>query len=96
MQGLTRKAGITMGFYKKGASTERGGSAVATPGQMRGLEALHLRHGKLPWARLFEPSIKLAEEGAEMRGDLYAVRPVTSESCSQLSVTGQAIMTPDP
>jgi gamma-glutamyltranspeptidase/glutathione hydrolase len=85
-----------MEFYKKGASTERGGSAVATPGQMRGLEALHLRHGKLPWARMFEPSIKLAEEGAEMRGDLYAVCPITSESCSQLGTTGQAMTTHDP
>ena len=71
--GLKDQAAITMDFYKNGASTTRGGSAVATPGQMRGLEALHKRYGQLPWADLFEPSIKLAEEGAEMRGDLYAV-----------------------
>lgn len=82
-----------MDFYKKGASTERGGSAVATPGQMRGLEALHQRHGKLPWARLLGPSIKLAEEGAEMRGDLYAVCLSTCESRSRHLVGEQTIMT---
>lgn len=72
-QGSDEQAATTMEFYKNGASTSRGGSAVATPGQMRGLEELHIRHGKLPWASLLEPSIKLAREGAEMRGDLYAV-----------------------
>jgi gamma-glutamyltranspeptidase/glutathione hydrolase len=68
-----------MDFYKQGASTTLGGSAVATPGQMRGLEALHKRYGQLPWAKLFEDSIRLARDGAEMRGDLYAV----SVSCSK-------------
>lgn len=62
-----------MEFYTDGASTERGGSAVATPGQMRGLEVLHERFGKLPWARLFSPSIELASKGMDMQGDLYAV-----------------------
>ncbi len=39
------------------------GPAVATPGAMRMLEAAHRRHGKLPWARLFEPAIHTAEQG---------------------------------
>jgi gamma-glutamyltranspeptidase/glutathione hydrolase len=40
-----------------------GGRAVATPGALRMLEAAHRRHGRLPWARLFEPAIALAEQG---------------------------------
>lgn len=39
------------------------GNSVGVPGLVRLLEALHARHGKLPWASLFEPAILLAEEG---------------------------------
>jgi len=40
-----------------------GGRAVGVPGVMRMLEAAHAEHGKLPWADLFAPAIRLAEEG---------------------------------
>ena len=39
------------------------GRAVGVPGVPRLLEHLHREHGKLPWARLFEPAIRLAEGG---------------------------------
>lgn len=40
-----------------------GGKAVGVPGELRGLEAAFNLHGsgKISWARLFEPSIRLAE-----------------------------------
>ena len=40
-----------------------GGRSVGTPGVLRALELAHQKHGHLPWARLFEPAIKLAEQG---------------------------------
>lgn len=40
-----------------------GGRAVGVPGTVAALEAAHRQHGKLPWARLFEPAIALAEAG---------------------------------
>ncbi len=40
-----------------------GGRGVGVPGALRALEAAHRAEGKLPWARLFEPAIRLAEEG---------------------------------
>ena len=40
-----------------------GGRSVGTPGVVRMLDAVHRRHGRLPWARLFEPAIRIAEEG---------------------------------
>jgi gamma-glutamyltranspeptidase/glutathione hydrolase len=40
-----------------------GGRAVGVPGAMAMLAATHRQHGALPWARLFEPAIALAENG---------------------------------
>ena len=40
-----------------------GGRAVGVPGVLRMLEAAHRTQGRLPWARLFEPAITLAENG---------------------------------
>ncbi len=40
-----------------------GGLAVGTPGLLRMLEMAHRDHGRLPWARLFEPAMRLAESG---------------------------------
>jgi len=39
------------------------GRAVGVPGVPRLLERLHREHGRLAWARLFEPAIRLAEGG---------------------------------
>lgn len=40
-----------------------GGRSVGTPGVMRALELAHRSNGRLPWAKLFEPAIRLAEQG---------------------------------
>jgi gamma-glutamyltranspeptidase/glutathione hydrolase len=40
-----------------------GGRSVGTPGVLRALELAHRKHGRLPWAQLFEPAIELADQG---------------------------------
>jgi gamma-glutamyltranspeptidase/glutathione hydrolase len=47
------------------------GKSVGVPGVLRMLELAHRRHGRLPWARLFEPAIRLAEDGFEVSPRLH-------------------------
>ncbi|MGR3909116.1 gamma-glutamyltransferase [Burkholderia sp. SR8] len=51
--------GQPMNFYEAVV----GGRSVGTPGVLRMLDAAHRAHGKLPWRRLFQPAIRLAEHG---------------------------------
>lgn len=58
---LTREAGIV------------GGRSTGAPGVLRMLELAHRENGKLPWAKLFEPAIRLATNGFAVSPRLYAL-----------------------
>ncbi len=50
-----------------------GGRSVGVPGAIRMLEMAHKEHGKLPWASLFEPAIRLATDGFKVSARLNAL-----------------------
>jgi gamma-glutamyltranspeptidase / glutathione hydrolase len=62
------KDGKPLGF----ADAVNSGLSVGVPGVLRALELAHQRHGRLPWARLLQPAIRLAEEGFAVSTRLHA------------------------
>lgn len=66
----TAPAGVTPGLFLDAAGQPVtfydaviGGRSVGVPGVLRLLETVHQRYGKLPWAKLLQPAITLAEQG---------------------------------
>ncbi len=63
-------------FYKNGQPMEfndaqPGGKSVGVPGNIRMMALAHQRYGKLSWAALFEPAIRLARDGFKVTPRLY-------------------------
>jgi gamma-glutamyltranspeptidase/glutathione hydrolase len=50
-----------------------GGRSVGVPGTVRMLEEAHRRHGRLPWAGLFEPAVALADQGFAVSPRMHAL-----------------------
>ena len=75
----TAPAAATAGLFMRDGKAMRfrdavtGGRAVGTPGVARLLELAHRKHGKLPWTRLFEPAIALAENGYPLSRRVHAL-----------------------
>jgi len=75
------------------------GRAVGVPGVPRLLELLHREHGRLPWARLFEPALRLADGGfaktrrlarmLERAPDAQALFPLDKEYAATLRLLAQ-------
>jgi gamma-glutamyltranspeptidase/glutathione hydrolase len=61
--------GTPMGFW----DAVVGGRSVGVPGTLAMLQEAHARHGKLPWARLFQPAIELARAGFEVTPRLHGL-----------------------
>jgi gamma-glutamyltranspeptidase / glutathione hydrolase len=50
-----------------------GGRSVGTPGTVKLSAHAHAKHGRLPWAELFKPAIKSAEEGFPVSPRLHGL-----------------------
>jgi len=55
------------------ATAVNSGRAVGVPGAVAMLAMAHQEHGRLPWARLFEPAISLAEKGFAVSQRLHTL-----------------------
>ena len=64
-----------------------GGHSVATPGLLKLLHTVHRKHGRLPWATLFQPAIKLAQEGFQVSPRLARLVAMDQERLSRYQAT---------
>jgi len=63
-------------FFKNGQpmqfrDAQPGGKSVGVPGNLRMMALAHKRYGKVPWATLFQPAIRLARDGFKITPRLY-------------------------
>ena len=82
-------------FYKDGKPMEHeeavpGGKSVGVPGNLRMMAMAHRRYGRLPWAALFQPAIRLARDGFTITPRLYGSLD-ESRRTGALSAQGRAI-----
>jgi gamma-glutamyltranspeptidase / glutathione hydrolase len=83
-EALFQQDGQPMPFY----AAVVGGRSVGVPGVLRMLELAHSQYGRLPWAVLFEPAIRLAEQGFAisprlallLKSDLYLRQDPTARA----------------
>jgi len=53
------------------SQAQPGGKSVGVPGNLRMIALAHREHGKLPWATLFQPAIRLARKGFRITPRLH-------------------------
>ncbi|MFM9827723.1 MAG: gamma-glutamyltransferase [Sphingomonas sp.] len=64
-----------------------GGLSVGVPGNIRLMAMVHAKFGKLPWKALFQPAIRLAEQGYQVTPPMAAAMGFVSQTWSSFPST---------
>ena len=75
-------------------ATRVGGRSVGTPGVLRMLELAHKEKGKLAWSKLFEPAIRLSEQGFPISGRLFSATSGDAAQSSEPKLNAQPLQAP--
>ncbi|XP_036435586.1 glutathione hydrolase 5 proenzyme-like [Colossoma macropomum] len=60
-----------------------GSQWIGVPGQIRGYEHVHRLYGRLPWSRLFQPTIRMAREGVKISEILARYLSITERQSTR-------------
>ena len=62
-------------FYKTKSQTASidGAYAIGVPGVTAGLYALHKKHGRLKWKKLFKPALRIAKKGFAVSTEMHKI-----------------------
>src|ERR1700736_1001922 len=75
-----------------GKDYEDGYLSAPVPSSLKGYAVLHAAYGKLPWARVLEPAIELAENGFVMSRSLSEVIEANRDHLSQFPSTAKVFL----
>ena len=84
--------------YKKTghfAIPERGPLSVTTPGALGGWTMLHERYGAMPFAKLLQPAIKLANDGFEISAAISLFIGLSAQVIGRFPDTARVYLRPD-
>jgi gamma-glutamyltranspeptidase / glutathione hydrolase len=81
----------TIDFYK-GKDYSHGFLSVPVPSCLKGSEALHKAYGRLPWARVLEPAMELAEGGFVLTQPLGDFIPIYQDEFSKFPSTAKVFL----
>lgn len=93
----TAPAGATPDWFLKAdgslppfLESVRSGLSVGVPGNVALAARAHAEHGRLPWAQLFEPAVRLAREGFRINPRLHSSL-TSAKDRAALSEAGRAL-----
>ncbi len=86
---------VTTGDMRSPSTGNVNGRAVLVPGFMKGLEEVHEKYGKLPFASLFAPSIYIAEKGMQVSPELEGYFEWRKGPLSRLEETQKTLLKAD-
>lgn len=93
---LTRKTEyLSAGYGMPKTIKETKPGAVLVPGFMMGVETLHKKYGRLPFAAVFEPSIGIAENGFKIDSILGSQIKSHKNTITRLSGGKEVFLKPD-
>ncbi|CAH1772931.1 unnamed protein product [Owenia fusiformis] len=67
-------------YLSNPTESRTGGKAIAVPGELKGYKKAHDLYGKMAWKDLFEPVIKMAEDGIVISATLGSVLKRSEEA----------------